>query len=204
MTDSLNKKQARLSALLRLTYCTVVFCLLYYNLFAQRNYAKIDTVKMSVNIGVFTDFDPTDPANSRRIDYKNIIIIKPKKERFNITSLNKPTFKPTFNGIFIIDDDQLLNYAIISVITGKFHSTNDLFLHRLKFQLVPQGMGKYKYFCGFSAKAKWIKYTFDNFEALGIINQNQKKLYEKNAYHKNGTAYNYYVLKELIKVKTFY
>jgi hypothetical protein len=166
---------------------------------AQQKEFKIDTVEMEVIISIYTDAELKD---SKHTDVNQKFVIEPKSKGFDITRLLKKNYKPDFNGVFIINDDQLVQYGIVMKKARGFKTTkNPIRTNRpSKFKQVPDGVQGAKYFYGLTVKARWLKYEIKNFDPIEMA---QKKLYEKNTGRHDG-RFNFYVIDKAKHVRTIY
>lgn len=164
---------------------------------AQKTILEIDTVEMQVDISCFTSTDITSPG-LKDIVLTNVII--PKSENFDITRLINKRYKSKFNGVFIINDDQLIEHGIIIKRSGEFQTINNPIENKIQFRPLQKKVGNFNYFCGFKVTAVWKKYKIADFEES---EKRGKELYDKYATHKKG-PYNYYVIQSIKKMEAYY
>jgi hypothetical protein len=168
-------------------------------IYAQQKDYHVDTVEMEVIISAYTN---DDLKNVKPDDVNQKFVIEPKSKGFDLSRLLSRNYKPNFNGVFIINDEQLVQYGIVMKKARGFKSTkNPIKTKRLrKFKPVPDGVFGAKYFYGLAVKARWLKYEIKNFDRIELP---QKKLYERNTSNHNGT-YNFYVIDKVKQSRTIY
>lgn len=196
MVNFRNRTQLRVKLIILFFVVLMMISLPNHYLYAQSSNMKVSTVEMTVNIGAFSDADPKN-SNTKytRLSY----VIKPENETFNLSEIVSRNYKPQFDGVFIINDDQLVTYGIILKRSRKFQITNNPIEDQAEFRLLTFGTGKFKYFGGLTVRAIWTKFEIDKFDPE---ESSQRGLYEKNANHKNPT-YSYYLIKTIKNIKKF-
>ncbi|HTM99877.1 MAG TPA: hypothetical protein VL088_14070 [Pedobacter sp.] len=191
----------------KLIFCIAILAAISKRSFAQENNFKIDTVNLKVYYIKYIEGFPLESKEPNDIHYKNYIVPINFLKVEDIPNLN--AYKPSFNGLFIISDDDMManGGALIVKNTYKKHADYIADLEKIslpddfiKYKAIPNAVeGAFNKYVAYRLDAMWIKYTSTvNLPSkLSKFERDWYKDYDKKVPASDGMVYNYYVLHKI-------